>query len=63
MSKRIGVPAEAFEGMKISRNKDLDNQDLRMSLQESLNIKDMSEVKPIELVDAEVLDKTNEIVK
>ncbi len=63
MSKRIGVPAEAFEGMKISRSKDLDNQDLRMSLQESLNIKDMSEVKPIELVDAEVLNKTNEITK
>lgn len=63
MSKRIGVPAEAFEGMKISRSKDLDNQDLRMSLQESLNIKDMSEVKPIELVDAEVLNKTNKITK
>lgn len=63
MSKRIGVPAEAFEGMEISRGKNLDNQDLRISLQQSLNIKDMSEVKPIELVDAEARYKTNEIIK
>lgn len=62
MSKRLGVSVEAFEGMEISRGKDLDNQDLRISLQQSLNI-DMSEVKPIELVDAEARNKTNEIIK
>ena len=62
--ERLGVPASAFEGMEIKRGKIKDdNQDLRISLQQSLNIKDMSEVKPIELVDAEARNKTNEIIK
>jgi hypothetical protein len=60
---RMYLPAEAFVGMEISRGKDLDNQDLRISLQQSINIKDMSEVKPIELVDVEARNKTNEIIK
>ena len=63
MSKRIGVPADSFADMKIKPNKELDNNDLRKSLLETLKKDDSSEIKQIKIVDVESRNKAQEFIK